>query len=48
MPLKESVVSQSTMQIKISKNSLPLPKAHVNDFMRNLPDVYLAPSSESF
>ena len=40
-------VSGGTVKIKISENSLPLPITHVNDFKEHVPDVNLAPPSES-
>ena len=40
-------VSEGTVKIKISENSLPLPITHVNDFKEHFPDVNLAPPSKS-
>ena len=40
-------VSQGTVQIKISENSLPMLIKHVNDFKERFPDVNLPPPSES-
>ena len=40
-------VSGGTVKIQISENSLPLPITYVNDFKEHIPDVNLAPPSES-
>ena len=37
----------TTVKIKISENSPPLPITYINDFKEHFPDVNLAPTSES-
>ena len=39
-------MSQGTVKIKISENSLPMLITHVNDFKERFPDVNLPPPSK--